>query len=83
LERDLGSVTTAPTEELPLRHGRVVRIYLDQGYGFVELTDGRELFFHRTGCCGDFRRLHVGEHVCCREQAAADGPRGVEVAPEP
>ena len=32
--------------------GRVVRVFADQGYGFVKMTDGREVFFDRSSVTG-------------------------------
>jgi len=29
-------------------NGRISKLFVGQGYGFIRLTDGREVFFHRT-----------------------------------
>ena len=45
--------------------GRVAKLLVGQGYGFIRLRDTREIFFHR----GDvqegttFNDLHIGDHV--------------------
>ena len=28
--------------------GRIVKLFVGQGYGFIRLTDEREIFFHRS-----------------------------------
>jgi cold shock CspA family protein/ribosome-associated translation inhibitor RaiA len=45
-------------------HGRVARLFPDEGYGFVELTDGQEVYFHRNAVVGDgFDKLEAGAEV--------------------
>lgn len=44
--------------------GRVIRLFRDQGYGFIELDDGQEIYFHRNAVVnGAFDRLEVGSRV--------------------
>jgi len=38
--------------DLPLQ-GRVHNILPDEGYGFITLSDGREIYFHRNSVIGD------------------------------
>lgn len=45
-------------------HGRVVKLFAGQGYGFIELSDGQDVYFHRNSVEGDgFDRLAVGDRV--------------------
>lgn len=49
--------------EVPL-HGRVLRLFAEDGYGFVAASDGREIYFHRNSVTGDdFEQLKVGSEV--------------------
>lgn len=46
------------------RHGRVLRLFADDGYGFVETSEGREIYFHRNSVVdGTFEQLQVGSEV--------------------
>jgi len=42
--------------------GRVVRLFVGQGHGFIRLDDAREVFFHRADVGPDtkFNELRVG-----------------------
>jgi cold shock CspA family protein len=43
---------------------RVVRLFMDQGYGFLRSADEEEIYFHRNGGLhDDFPRLTVGTEV--------------------
>ena len=48
--------------------GRIAKILVGQGHGFIRLRDDREIFFHR----GDVREgtafndLHIGDPVTCK-----------------
>ena len=51
------------THEAPL-HGKVVRVFPQQGYGFVALSDGQEVYFHENAVVnGMFQSLEVGSEV--------------------
>ena len=71
------------THETPLA-GKVARLFPQQGYGFVELTDGREIHFHQNAVVsGQFEKLNVGAEV--RLVVAYDesphGPQASTVTP--
>jgi cold shock CspA family protein len=38
--------------ELEKRYGTVVRLFAAEGYGFVAMEDGREVFFDRSSVTG-------------------------------
>jgi len=58
--------------EIPL-HGRVTKLFTD-GYGFVETTDGTELYFHRDNLAyPEFDHLEVGMEVEFLQQVAGEG----------
>jgi len=42
----------------------VVRLFPDDGYGFIETADGQEVYFHRNSVVeGDFAKLAVDSEV--------------------
>ena len=62
--------------------GRVVRLFPYEGYGFLETTDGREIYFHRNSVLrGAFARLNIGAEVRYAEEAGVRGPQASTVAP--
>jgi cold shock CspA family protein len=45
-------------------HGRVVRVFHERGYGFIESADGEEIYFHRNSVVdGSFDAVEVGQEV--------------------
>jgi len=45
-------------------HGRVARLFPEEGYGFIETPEGSEVYFHRNSVVNDgFDRLEVGTEV--------------------
>jgi cold shock CspA family protein/ribosome-associated translation inhibitor RaiA len=65
-------------EEIP--HGRVTKLFPDEGYGFLETPDGREVYFHRNSVLGaDFNRLSIGTEVRFAEEEGEHGPQASTV----
>lgn len=65
-------------EEPP--HGRVARLFEDEGYGFIESADGREIYFHRNAVVNDaFNRLAPGVPVRFAEAEGEKGPQASTV----
>jgi len=63
-------------------HGRVIRLFPDQGYGFIAAPDGRELYFHRNSVLsGGFEKLEVGSEVSYAEEEGEKGPQASTVKP--
>jgi ribosomal subunit interface protein len=55
-------------------HGRIARLFADEGYGFIEKADGTELYFHRYNCVHpDFDHLSEGDPVTFLEEMAGEG----------
>jgi ribosome-associated translation inhibitor RaiA len=55
-------------------HGRILRLFPDDGCGFIESTDGRELWFSRENVVHPaFEHLVPGMPVQFLEEAAAEG----------
>lgn len=63
-------------------HARVARLFAEDGYGFLETADGREIYFHRNSVLDDrFDRLTVGSAVRFAEEQGAKGPQASTVTP--
>lgn len=62
--------------------GTVARFVAGQDYGFIETTDGTEVYFHRNAVAKDgFDRLKVGDHVRVAVTEGDDGPQAGAVHP--
>lgn len=65
-------------EEMP--SARVASLFPDEGYGFIETQDGREIYFHENSVLNDnFRRLDVGSPVRYVEEMGEEGPQASTV----
>lgn len=65
-------------------HGRVSRLFLEEGYGFVERPDGADVYFHENSVVGGaFRALEVGDEVriVVAEGEGEKGPQAGTVVP--
>jgi cold shock CspA family protein len=59
----------------------VVRILADEGYGFLESADGREVYFHQNSVLeGAFRKLRLGMEVRFAEEPGEKGPQASTVS---
>lgn len=67
------------THETP-SEGRIARLFPEQDYGFIQLLDGREVYFHRNSVLGaGFDRLAVGDTVRIAEEIGEKGPQATTV----
>jgi cold shock CspA family protein/ribosome-associated translation inhibitor RaiA len=74
--RSMGQVKAH--EETPV--GRVTRLFPAEGYGFLESSDGREIYFHRNALVNDdFERLSPGAQVRFFEREGDKGPQASTV----
>ena len=65
-------------EEPP--HARIAKLVPDNGYGFLETADGREVYFHRNSVLhDDFERLTIGMQVRFSEEQGHEGPQASSV----
>ena len=65
-------------------HGSVLRMFPYEGYGFIELSDGQEIYFHRNSVVGDkYDQLDVGQEVRVEiaEGESEHGPQASTVQP--
>jgi ribosomal subunit interface protein len=61
-------------------HGKIDRLFPDEGYGFIAASDGREIYFHRNAVVsGDFKRLKPGAEVRFAEAEGDKGPQASTV----
>lgn len=67
------------THEPPL-HGKVIRLFPYEGYGFIETSDGHEIYFHKNSVTGPgFDKLEVGAEVRL-VVAEAESPHGLQAS---
>lgn len=63
-------------------HARVARLFPDEGFGFLETADGREIYFHENSVVGSgFGALRVGAEVHFAEELGEKGPQATTVRP--
>ena len=62
-----------------MSEGTIKRI-TDKGFGFIETTSGKDLFFHMSACEGvQFDALQPGQKVTFVEGQGPKGPRAENV----
>jgi len=67
-------------EPAPL--GRVIRLFPEEGYGFLEAPGGREVYFHRNSVLnGGFDHVKLGMAVRFAEEQGEKGPQASSVRP--
>jgi len=76
IRRDRGDVKVHAVEA----HGRVSKFIAGDDYGFIESSDGREIYFHRNSVIDNgFARLIVGSQVRFVEALGEHGPQATTV----
>jgi CspA family cold shock protein len=61
--------------------GKIKKLVRERGFGFIEDTDGKELFFHRSGLTGvTFESLVEDEEVDFDVEDSPKGARAVNVS---
>jgi len=74
--RQRGDIKTQAT----LGEARVSKIFPREGYGFLALDDGREIYFHKNSVLGRaFPRLKAGTSVRFVEESGEKGPQASSV----
>jgi ribosomal subunit interface protein len=62
-------------------HGHVVKLFPEQGYGFLATADGKEIYFHCNSVLEPgFTNLKIGTEVRFVEEQGAKGPQASTVA---
>jgi len=63
-----------------MHKGRIKKMIRDRGFGFISDSDGRELFFHRSGVLdNNFDRLNEDQEVAFDVEKSAKGPHAVNI----
>lgn len=61
-------------------HGKVSELFTEEGYGKIESSDGREIYFHRNSVLNaEFDRLEIGTEVRFVEEEGDRGPQASTV----
>jgi ribosomal subunit interface protein len=73
---------TVKTHEESLQPGRVTKLFPHEGYGFLETSDGREIYFQSNSVLAPgFGRLQIRSLVRFAEEAGEKGPQASTVHP--
>ena len=83
MERERNKVKIHPEQQLM---AVVVRLFREQGYGFIRGIDGQEFYFHRNSVLhDDFDRLEIGTGVRFIGESGVQGPQAstVEIVDKP
>jgi len=63
-------------------HARVTKLFPDEGFGFLETADGREIYFHQNSVLDSgFNGLKIGTEVHFVEELGEKGPQASTVTP--
>jgi cold shock CspA family protein/ribosome-associated translation inhibitor RaiA len=62
-----------------LPHGIVSKLFPEKGYGFIETSDHREVYFHKNSVLDGFENLKIGEEVRFAEETGEKGPQASTV----
>ncbi|MBL6615229.1 MAG: HPF/RaiA family ribosome-associated protein [Reyranella sp.] len=71
------------THDMPA-HGKVASLMAERDYGFIDTSDGTEVYFHRNAVAnGGFEKLLVGDEVrfSLHQREAEKGPQASHVVP--
>lgn len=64
----------------PPAQARISRLFPDEGYGFLQTPEGREVYFHQNAVVnGDFPKLATGVEVTFVEEDGERGPQASTV----
>jgi ribosomal subunit interface protein len=73
-----GEIKTHTTQNA----GTIIRLLPEKNHGFIESSDGREIYFHRNSVAGKgFDNLEVGNEVRYVEEDADLGPQASIIYP--
>jgi ribosomal subunit interface protein len=66
-------------EETPV--ATVTKLFPEEGYGFLETPDGREIYFHQNSVLENgFEKMTIGAEVRFSEEQGVNGPQASTVA---
>lgn len=80
LEDQVRKMRPEPEPQDDRLFGTVLRVFGDEGYGFLEAEDGHEVYFHENSVLGaPFAALGPGEQVRYHEGQGEKGPHATSV----
>ena len=56
-----------------------IKTKTDKGFGFIALAGSDDVFFHHSGCNGQYDNLAIGQTVSFDLEANERGPKAVNV----
>jgi CspA family cold shock protein len=63
-----------------MHKGKIKQVVRERGFGFISDTDGREVFFHRSGLVGvNFEALNEEQEVDFEIENSPKGPRAINI----
>ena len=66
------------THDVPQDFGNIVRLFAEDGYGFIEAPDGQEIYFHKNAVVdAGFEKLKAGDVV---SYVAREGEKGLQAS---
>lgn len=66
--------------EIPC-HGRITALFPGEGYGIIETSEGKEIYFHKNSVlAADFEQLAVGTEVRFHPEQGEKGPQASTVS---
>ena len=79
MERELFLQNRPPHTVHQVTEGTIKRV-TDKGFGFIETSPGKDIFFHMSSCEGvRFEDLQPGQRVSFNEGQGPKGPRAENV----
>ena len=65
---------------MTMHTGKIKKIIVSRGFGFISARDGREVFFHQNGLLGiKFEELKSDQHVEFEVEKSAKGPTAFNI----
>ena len=63
-----------------MHKGKIKKLVRERGFGFINDTDGREVFFHQSGLAdGSFDGLKEDQEVEFDVENSPKGPRAINI----
>ncbi len=62
-----------------LPHGVISKLYLEDGFGFIQGFGGKEIYFHKNSVIDGFESLEIGTEVHYEEEEGEKGPQASTV----
>ena len=64
-----------------MRKGKIKKLVRDRGFGFINDTDGREIFFHQSSLVDiQFNTLNEDQEVVYEVENSPKGPRAINIS---